>query len=767
MSEVLPSQDYVSGYRTNVLYVAGADEFPWLSSVNNASSDYHFVLTRWHDRLDQNFTKAQLPFELIILDRLSTDVQYFEAIGFFRKHNSCTPILIIHNPCGMESYQQYIGMGVYDCIDARMLTLDHQFEKLLFQASLRAPDSVRVSSECGINAMGYPNTRSPETDLTAVVPGVIQEPMNALPAGIQQNPRSTNPNLSLTGDKNFYPSANDAQLQLLLDGLGESSMYILDVKGKIVRWHSSMQRNVERISHSLSGKHVSVLYPEKDIAAGLPQQELLLAEKFSRYEKSAWRLHSDGNAFWANVAITAMYTREYQLCGYFLVLRDMSAQKKSQEEIQAYQQNLRARADALEAINSIADRVYRSLDIRTVVEQAVDAMLLYTGSPSVGIFGINEKAHCLELLCAKGFDEDVVRSVNRLPLKNSLTAIAISELKVVTSKDLRNDKRIDANAKEVLKSKPFKGIVCVPLLFQDRVFGAMDLLFKQSYTINEMERETLLAIGKTIGLAMANATHVAQLEEEVAKRKLIQEKERQRMLELAHVSRLSTMGEMATEIAHEVNQPLTAISTYSKAILRLLRNNTCDIGELSQALEAIAAQAQRAGEVIRRLREFVSKQESQWASTDLNELVRTTVRFVNVETRAENITIALDLEESIPEVVVDRILVEQVVLNLLRNAIDAVGLVDKHSRRIEIQTKKLAETYIAIGVKDSGPGLTPELEQKVFEPFYTTKKNGMGMGLSICQSIIEAHNGELWYARNSPCGAIFQLTIPFLHGDEN
>jgi two-component system sensor kinase FixL len=247
---------------------------------------------------------------------------------------------------------------------------------------------------------------------------------------------------------------------------------------------------------------------------------------------------------------------------------------------------------------------------------------------------------------------------------------------------------------------------------------------------------------------------------DTTERKELEEREKQRMLQLAHVSRLSTMGEMATQIAHELNQPLAAIASYSDTCLRMTSSRSWEPGDLDEALTDIGNQAHRAGEIIRRLRSLARKDEPLRLPVDVNELVRETVYLANVEARWHDIEIQLNLEPDLPEVLADRILIEQVIMNLTRNGIDVMVGDEQSDRTLTIQTSVNQVGEIEVAVTDSGPGLSPDALEKVFEPFFTTKQTGMGMGLSISQTIIDAHRGRLWVKSTPGLGATFSFTLP-------
>jgi len=233
-------------------------------------------------------------------------------------------------------------------------------------------------------------------------------------------------------------------------------------------------------------------------------------------------------------------------------------------------------------------------------------------------------------------------------------------------------------------------------------------------------------------------------------------RERQHMLELAHVSRLASMGEMATEIAHEINQPLAAIAMYSSAGLRTLQADA-DRGQIKTWLEAINTQAKRASEIVRRVRRFVHKGEPQFGPVDMNLIAREVAALIDHEARSQKVGIVLELAEDLPPVLGERVLLEQVVFNLVRNAMDAV-LPQSVERRVTLWTSFDAQR-VYVEVSDTGPGVDPALGDLIFDSFVTSKQEGLGMGLTISRSIIEAHASTLRYARNPEGGSTFMFSL--------
>ncbi len=249
---------------------------------------------------------------------------------------------------------------------------------------------------------------------------------------------------------------------------------------------------------------------------------------------------------------------------------------------------------------------------------------------------------------------------------------------------------------------------------------------------------------------------------DITEQKHAAELERQRMLELAHTARVGTLGEMATQLAHELNQPLTAIAGFSAASLRLMQMGQWEGEDMREALRSIQRQAERAGEIIRRMRGFVRKAEFKRQILELGELTRDAVRFTEVEARWAATTVTLDAAQDLPLVEGDAILIEQVILNLVRNAIDALKALpegEPREIRIDLQADSQA-SEVRISVSDNGPGLTEEEVAQVFDPFYTTKEAGMGMGLAICQTIVQSHGGRLSVRSQPGDGAVFTFTLP-------
>jgi C4-dicarboxylate-specific signal transduction histidine kinase len=260
---------------------------------------------------------------------------------------------------------------------------------------------------------------------------------------------------------------------------------------------------------------------------------------------------------------------------------------------------------------------------------------------------------------------------------------------------------------------------------------------------------------RTTELAEANTA----LRVEIAERVHAQDQLRQHQAALAHVLRVSTMGEMAAGLAHEINQPLGAIANYANGIATRLRGGRIQADALLGAAEQIAAEALRAGEVIRRLRDFVRRSDFNRERCDLNALVREAAHLIEPDARAASIQLRLVLEPTLTALEIDPIQVEQVILNLLRNGLEAMSGDESDGGELLVETLPVGPA-VELRVHDKGPGVPAEVADCIFNAFFTTKKSGLGMGLSISRSIIEDHAGQLWMRPHPERGATFGFTLP-------
>ncbi len=273
-----------------------------------------------------------------------------------------------------------------------------------------------------------------------------------------------------------------------------------------------------------------------------------------------------------------------------------------------------------------------------------------------------------------------------------------------------------------------------------------------------------LLIGVVIGFAAtlyaAHAHEQHRREQARAEAVLEETRARRHQAELAHASRLSTLGEMAAGLAHELNQPLSAIVGWATGCLVRIEAGTADVDTLARVVSEISDEALRAGEVLRRIREFARSGEMRRERIDPNELVMSASRLARGDANELGVSVWFELGREVPAVEVDRVQIEQVILNLFRNAFDAMSRTRRGERRLLVTTATADPEVVEVAIGDSGDGIPPAMESRIFDPFFTTKEDGLGLGLAISRRIVEAHGGRLWATPNAGRGTTFHFTLP-------
>ena len=279
-------------------------------------------------------------------------------------------------------------------------------------------------------------------------------------------------------------------------------------------------------------------------------------------------------------------------------------------------------------------------------------------------------------------------------------------------------------------------------------------------TVKHLEATTYHVFSPLGALIEAVSTHV-----DVTERKRAQdEHERLRQLEsdLARMNRLSMMGELTASLAHEITQPIAAARNNARAAQNFLDKRPPDLDEVREALGCVVGDADRAGNIIDRVRDQVKKAPPRKERLDLNEAINEVIGLARSAITKNAVSVQTRLTMDLPPVQGDRVQLQQVLLNLILNAVEAMGAVDAEARELSVSTEQTQTNSVLVAVRDSGLGIDPENLERVFEAFYSTKSGGIGMGLSICRSIIDAHGGQLWADANKPRGTVFQFTLPSL-----
>jgi C4-dicarboxylate-specific signal transduction histidine kinase len=257
-----------------------------------------------------------------------------------------------------------------------------------------------------------------------------------------------------------------------------------------------------------------------------------------------------------------------------------------------------------------------------------------------------------------------------------------------------------------------------------------------------------------------------ELRKEIIERKRAEESLRQAQADLAHVSRVTTMGELVASIAHEVNQPLGAIVTNGHACVRLLSREVPDLDKSREVIGRMISDGMRASEVIKRIRELLHKSPLEKTPLNINEIVQEVIALVSSDVLRSRVKLLADLAADLPQVIGDRVQLQQVILNLILNAKDAMSAVQTRPRELLITSRKGKSGEVVVAVRDSGKGLDRKDAERIFDPFFSTKPEGMGLGLSISRTIIEDHHGTLWATPNEDKGATIQFALPPGNGSE-
>ena len=419
-------------------------------------------------------------------------------------------------------------------------------------------------------------------------------------------------------------------------------------------------------------------------------------------------------------------------------IRDISERKQAEELRAAHARQIAVRADVSMAFG-------KEGSLKTILGECSEAIVRHLDAAFARIWTLDGDGKMLELQASAGMYTHLDGPHSRIPMGQFKIGMIAQERKAHLTNDVLNDPRISNRAwaeKEGMAS--FAGY---PLSVGDRTVGVLAMFSRKPVTPETTET---LASG-------------ADLIAQGIERKRAQEALQMTQAELARVSRLTTMGELAASIAHEVNQPLTAVTNNSNACLRLLAADKLTPEILGRALEEIVADGTRASAVVARIRGFIKKEPVEKNRLDINDVIQEVLALADRELYENRVRLERQLTKALPLVLADRVQMQQVLLNLIMNGIEAMIAVTNEPRSLWVESRVDESGDILVAVRDSGTGLGSGAD-RIFTPFFTTKASGMGMGLSISRSLVENHGGRLWAAPNFPIGAVFSFTLPVSAG---
>ncbi len=485
------------------------------------------------------------------------------------------------------------------------------------------------------------------------------------------------------------------ELNLFIEAAIDYAIFLTDPDGKILIWNKGAERVLGWSEAEAVGHSSAVFYPPEDIQAGKPWSDLGMARDQGVFSELCWQVRKDGSEFLADATLTPLKDSSGALRGFVRVLRDVTDYHAANRAVERREKHLQSILDTVPDAMVVIDE----LGVVTSFSAAAERM-----------FGYNE-------------EEMLGRNVSMLM-------------------PTPDRERHDSYLGRYLETG------------ERRVIGIGRIVtgLRKDGTTFPME----LAVGETLSEGIRMFTgFVRDLTDKQKSEARIQELQS----ELIHVDRMSAMGTMASTLAHELNQPLTAITNYAEAAGPLVTSDKPHEREIVQEIfQDMAAQAMRAGGIVRRLREFISRGEVEKRVEDVPRMINEAAALALVGSRERGVSARFELDPKATPILADQVQIQQVLINLIRNAVEAME--SSPVRDLVVGSRVRDDGRVVISVADSGPGIAPAIADQLFHAFVSTKGSGMGLGLSICRTIIEAHGGRIRSVRSEMGGAKFEIMLP-------
>ncbi|MGC6400245.1 PAS domain S-box protein [Sphingomonas sp. FW199] len=484
------------------------------------------------------------------------------------------------------------------------------------------------------------------------------------------------------------------ELNLLIDGTAGYAIYMLDPQGVVTIWNKGAQRLKGWAEDEVIGRHCAIFYPEASVSAGQPDADLKRAADQGRFEAVDWRIRKDGSSFLAHVTVTALHGPDGDLRGFGKIVRDITHERASEQQIAASESFHKAILTTVPQAMVVADETGQILSFSAAAERLFGYCEHEVVGQNLGILMATADRHAHD-----GY------------IRHYLAT---------------GEKRIIGRGRVVLGQK------------RDGTTFPHDLVIGE---VVAGERRMFIGFIDDLTEKLKADARIEELRSR-----------------LVHAARISAMGTMASTLAHELNQPITAVITFVGGVRNLHREgNADDHAMIEEGLDRAVDEALRAGSIVSRLREFVSRGDIEKTVEPLSQLIDDAAKLALIGARELGVEVAFQIDRHLDAVLVDRVQIQQVLINLIRNAVEAMAHSERRILTIAAATDDTA--FVRVTVSDTGPGVAPEIVDHLFRAFNSTKLDGMGLGLSICRTIVEANGGRIWMEPVPAGGTAFHFTL--------
>ncbi|EIM29794.1 PAS domain-containing sensor histidine kinase [Microvirga lotononidis] len=499
--------------------------------------------------------------------------------------------------------------------------------------------------------------------------------------------------MSQSGSASGQTVVHYTYAERLIDSVTDTAFVVLDADGTITSWSRGAEQIHGWSADEVIGRSASFLYMPEQ-GADVFRRDIQSTHERGRHQTQGLRVRKSGSTFMAQVTTTLIDSQDGGQGGIAMVTRDVTEWVMAEEALRTREAHLR----------SILETVP---DAMVVIDE--DARIQSFSAAAVRLFGFEPNeiiGENVKILMPPPYREQHDNYMLRYRTTGERRIIGVGRVVVGRRKD-----------------------------------GST---FPMELAVGEMHS--------------GGIRYFTGFIRDLTERQRTETRLQELQAELVHMSRFTALGEMASTLAHEINQPLTAITNYLKGCRRILERMEGEtVPMLRDAVNEAGEQALRAGQVIRHLREFVARGESERHIENLPKLIEEASALSLVGAKEQGVRVDFDFDPNAPFVLADRIQIQQVLLNLIRNAIEAMQETER--RELKVATRSLDDGHVELTVQDTGPGLAPEVAAQLFQPFVTTKKHGMGVGLSICRTIVEAHGGKIWADSKQGEGTAFRFTL--------